>query len=404
MLDWLIVGGGVHGTHLSLALRAAGVASDRLVVVDPHEEPLEVFFRHVDATSMQYLRSPAMHHLALDPYGLKRFARGPGRRVARFFHPYDRPGLTLFREHVCHLVRQAGLSELRRQAWAQRITRRPHGFVVETSQGPLSARRVVLALGHATHLAIPDWADAPGLAGAHLFDPEFSRATLREQEPLIVVGGGISAAQFACGEVRRRTSTSGPVTIVARHAPRVHRFDSDPEWLGPRAMRRFDQERCVVSRRKMIQLARHRGSMPPEVHAEVRRLIHEGRLSWRTTEITSVEADGPTSHRVRLSEGPTLTGRLVLATGFSRTRPGGSLVDDAVSELGLSVAPCGFPLLGPGLAWAPGLHVSGGLAELTLGPSARNIAGARTAAAHLHDVAASTATRDVHPCDPLEHS
>jgi hypothetical protein len=76
VLDWLIVGGGVHGTHLSLALLAAGVPEDRLQVVDPHDEPLEVFFRHVEATSMQYLRSPAVHHLALDPYGLKRFARG----------------------------------------------------------------------------------------------------------------------------------------------------------------------------------------------------------------------------------------------------------------------------------------------------------------------------------------
>jgi hypothetical protein len=41
MLDWLIVGGGVHGTHLAHVLvNALGVARDRLRVLDPHPQPL----------------------------------------------------------------------------------------------------------------------------------------------------------------------------------------------------------------------------------------------------------------------------------------------------------------------------------------------------------------------------
>lgn len=312
MLDWLIVGGGVHGTHLSLALRSAGVRGDRLLVLDPHEEPLDVFFRHVDATSMQYLRSPAVHHLALDPYGLKRFARRAGRRVARFFHPYDRPGLALFREHVASLVRQEGLRELRRRAWAQRLVRRGAGFVVETSDGALTARRVVLAPGHSTNLELPAWATHGGLSESHLFAPSFSRATLRDDEPLVVVGGGISAAQLACSEARRR-GDGATVTIVARHAPRVFRFDSDPEWLGPLAMRAFQRDRSVSSRRRMIQEARHRGSMPPEVHSDLRRLIHEGRLAWRTAEVTAATRIGACTHRLDLSDGASFTGQVVLA-------------------------------------------------------------------------------------------
>jgi len=36
MLDWLIVGGGVHGTHLSRVLvGAAGVQPDKIRVLDP---------------------------------------------------------------------------------------------------------------------------------------------------------------------------------------------------------------------------------------------------------------------------------------------------------------------------------------------------------------------------------
>jgi len=38
MLDWLIVGGGIHGTHLALVLTArGGVDPERLRILDPHE-------------------------------------------------------------------------------------------------------------------------------------------------------------------------------------------------------------------------------------------------------------------------------------------------------------------------------------------------------------------------------
>ena len=40
-LDWLILGGGVHGMHLAHTLRRRGrVPADRLRVLDPHDEPL----------------------------------------------------------------------------------------------------------------------------------------------------------------------------------------------------------------------------------------------------------------------------------------------------------------------------------------------------------------------------
>ena len=64
-------------------------------------------------------------------------------------------------------------------------------------------------------------------------------------------------------------------------------------------------------------------------------------------------------------------------------RPGGALVDGLAERLGLPVAPRGAPLVGAGLAWVTGLYASGGLAELVLGPVARNIHGARHAALRL---------------------
>ncbi|MBC8070742.1 MAG: hypothetical protein IAG13_20610 [Deltaproteobacteria bacterium] len=78
---------------------------------------------------------------------------------------------------------------------------------------------------------------------------------------------------------------------------------------------------------------------------------------------------------------------IMLATGFHRDRPGGTLVDDAIETLGLPCAACGFPILRDTLEWRPGFHASGALAELELGPIARNIAGARAAGERLARVA-----------------
>jgi Fe2+ or Zn2+ uptake regulation protein len=46
MLDWIIVGGGIHGTYISNCLvKSQGVDPEKLVVVDPHDAPLSVWKR-----------------------------------------------------------------------------------------------------------------------------------------------------------------------------------------------------------------------------------------------------------------------------------------------------------------------------------------------------------------------
>ena len=80
---------------------------------------------------------------------------------------------------------------------------------------------------------------------------------------------------------------------------------------------------------------------------------------------------------------PIAADHVLLATGFDPGRPGGALVDRAVVELDLPVAPCGYPVVDARLEWGRGLHVTGPLAELEIGPVARNIIRARYAALRL---------------------
>ena len=63
--------------------------------------------------------------------------------------------------------------------------------------------------------------------------------------------------------------------------------------------------------------------------------------------------------------------------------PARPLVDAAARGLGAELAPCGYPVPDAQLRWhdrgSGALYVAGALAELELGPSARNLAGARLA-------------------------
>jgi hypothetical protein len=373
VLDWLVVGGGIHGTHLAVALRRGlDVPADRLRVLDPHPEPLALWERLTAATGMETLRSPFVHHLDLPPFALKGFAEArreePHERLVGY---YRHPTLALFRAHARHLVARDGLEALWVRGRACGLARTRAGWRVETASGGLEARRVILAIGPTETPAVPAWAS--GVAGVeHVFSPAFRRDETGPHEHVVVVGGGLSAAQLALALSGR----PGPVTLVMRHPPRIHRFDSDPPWLAPPAMRRF-LGLDPAGRRALITRERHRGSMPEEVALRLGWARERGLVRVVRGEAVGV-AGRPGDLTMTLAGGQRIAaGRLVLATGFAGGRPGGAWLDRAIGEMGLPVAPCGFPVPTGALEWAPGLHVSGALAELEIGPVARNIAGAQ---------------------------
>ncbi|MEM1094102.1 MAG: FAD/NAD(P)-binding protein [Bacteroidota bacterium] len=384
MLDWLVVGGGVHGTHISHVLtQQLGVPRHRLRVVDPHPTPLHLWAQRTATVGMRFMRSPMVHHLDVHPFSLKHFASSaPIADWARFAYPFKRPSLTLFNAHSQRVVEAFDLDALRLTAAVTDVTTTDGGYLVETTQGQLATRRVVLAVGMGG-LRYPNWAqqDAVSDRVAHIFDASFQREAIAPSDRVVVVGGGISAAQvaMACGK-----TTSQPVTLLQRHAPRIHQFDSDPGWMGPRHLTAFHQTPCTCTRRAMIAEARHAGSIPPQVHRDLKRAVRAQRVDVVQSMVTSAAVDVGGAVCFTLGDGSCLTAdRVLLATGFATERPGGAWMERMVQRLGLRCAQCGFPIVTPDLAWRPGLHVTGALAELEVGPVARNIVGARLAADRL---------------------
>lgn len=382
MLEWLIVGGGVHGTHLSLHLTGAlGVPRDRVRVLDPHPAPLARWDACTRNAGMAFLRSPYVHQIDLSAYSLMSFAKSrAGRSLRRFTEPYFRPGTALFAAHARHVIERSGLAALRVEGRACGLSARGGAIRVETERGSLESRKVLLALSAGEMPRWPAWGRAMKDAGApieHVFEPSFDRGELPPFTAAVVVGGGITAAQLALAMADR---APGTVTLLTPHAPRVEQFDSDPGWIGPKFLTGYHREADMRRRRAMIRAARNRGTMPSDVRGQLRRAAAAGLLKVQVARVADASLDGE-GIALRCEDGSAVASdRVVLATGFETGRPGGAWLDRAVADLGLACAECGYPVVDASLRWHPGIYVTGALAELEIGPTSRNIIGARLAA------------------------
>jgi hypothetical protein len=389
-LDWLIIGGGIHGVHIAARLLGdAKVCADRLRIVDPGDRLLSRWRSCTSAIGMTHLRSPSVHHLGLDHGGLQRFARKRRSRTSGHFAlPFERPSLSLFNAHCDQVEKSFGLGELqiRNRAVRCSIDRKQVGVRLESGR-ELGTQNLVLALGSSEEPEWPDWAPRGDPRVQHIFGHGFD-GWPSERETVVVVGGGISAGHV----VLRLLKEGHRVHLVSRHALRQHQFDSDPGWLGWKYTSFFSPERNPERRREVIRDARNRGSVSPDIGRSLRRAIARDRLQWHEGEVEQFidEKDGL---RIRIDRDTEVSAdRVFLATGFTARRPGGSMVDELITSASLPCARCGYPIVDSSLRWHPRIYVSGPLAELELGPVSRNIAGARRAGDRIVDAARSRLT------------
>ncbi|MAB82633.1 MAG: hypothetical protein CMJ24_04255 [Phycisphaerae bacterium] len=382
-LDWLIIGGGIHGVHIAARLLGdASVPTERLRIVDPGERLLAQWRNCTAAVGMTHLRSSSVHHLGLHHGALQRFAgKYKRRKPGLFAPPFQRPSLSLFNAHCDHVEQTYGLADLHIRNRAVKCSIRNDGVEVRLDdERELQARNLVLAIGASEQPRWPDWAPRSNPHVHHVFEPECDGWPSRPQT-VMVVGGGISAAHV----VLRLLKEGHQVHLVSRHGLRQHQFDSDPGWLGWKYKTIFSRQRDPEQRRTVVTEARNRGSVPPDVARSLRRAIARGKLQWHEGEVQELitRTDGI---RARIDTDTVVpVDRVLLATGFASRRPGGAMVDELIDSASLPCACCGYPIVDSELRWHPRIYVSGPLAELELGPVSRNIAGARRAGDRIVD-------------------
>lgn len=380
MYDWLIIGGGVHGVTMATYLIKSGKATaEKLAIIDPYPSPLWKWKQNTERIKMPYLRSPSVHQLDPNPFGLEAFAKKNGYSSCNHFYGrYDRPSLSLFNEHCEHLYSELQLKDCWIQGKVCTLTRieNLNAWQATLNSGKIIvSKQVILAVGLSDQPYYPDWA-APlkqqGIPIHHIFEDSLPAVV----PDITIIGGGITAAHYA---IRLANEYPGKVTLLSRHSFRIHKFDSEPGWLGPKNMRQFNDTTCYKERRNMIKDARHKGSMTKELYMKLMHAETKGDLSIIVNEPVAVNEVNGTILIALKDKSFLKTKTVVLATGFLPSLPHW-LLRTVQTEI-LPCATCGYPIVSPEtLEWQKNLFVMGALAELEIGPVARNIAGARRAA------------------------
>ena len=392
--DITIIGTGIHGSHLLRRIAADPIISRRrIVTVDPSPTPCATWKKRTRNCGMRYLRSPASHGISPQLSALRRFADECSLAdefgcEAPFIPPYHRPSLALFNRHV----------ELESQVFASRSTHLNATLSGIETEGPFYRVHVTHNDGAKREVISRDVILAVGTSSPHIphafrgidrvqhvYDPTFRRDAIPEDSNVAIVGGGIAAAHLAIDLAKRL----GSVTILNRDPFYPAQFDSDPCFIGPKCGDRFRRIRDIRERRRTIQESRRSGSVPPDLFAEVQAMQTSGAL----------EIVPATVYRARVTRaGIEVFGHgtlpfhkeyqiVILATGFDTGPPQSDLISSIAQKNGLLLHEDGFPLVTEDLGWKEvsdssncgTVYCTGALAELEIGPPARNIIGAHLA-------------------------
>lgn len=399
-------------------------------VIDPGQQFIETWNKRFEVLEIQHLRSPAFAHpAAYEPTALLNFAVREGRereiinvpecckRVATEDFSAQEPMLqglpssALFRDFCSSLASTLPHTWLSGAVTAVRKEgHESDKFVVEyaasadgTPQTVL-ADAVVLATGAAGKWNVPE-PFAPHVGSSLVAHTEqlFAEgaadqgAARRKGERLLVIGGGITAAQAALAGV-----AAGCQVVLRSHRPlRTQAFDVGECWLDQRHHNRLRSEffhKRMEERRQAIREAVNGGSVPELYVRELRRHEAAGAVS--------VQVDGAIDASTVHVEGGALLvngtafDRVILATGVAAAPLLTPLYQQLQAELDAPTMD-GLPEVDSSLRWvdSENLFVLGANAALELGPGGANLMGAmrgaKTVAQELRDLMWTTAGRKV---------
>ena len=366
-----IVGAGPQGLTAAVYLAVAGVQPEDMIVVDPSGSWLEHWHRWFAHLGIAHLRSPGVHHPHPKPYSLMQFAQ-ENRRSAELVEKYGLPSTALFGDFCRHLVERHGLGDM---VWADRVAGvTPEGRLTLGAGLEIDAEHVVWATNPSVR---PPWPRALGreVSGVVAWDEVELDAAV---DTVAVVGGGLTAAHL----VDRAVGRCSRVTWVTRRRVQVREFDTDPGWLGPRRMSEFDKLDEPAERMRVVIEARSGGSVPSWMMRRLRRAEDRGVLVRRGGEVGFAE-DRRAGRVLCVDSQPVHVEQVWMATGDRPSLEACPALNSLCSTVGISEC-LSRPVLDHNLRLKGSVvQVMGRLAQIRLGPTAGNLAGARRGAEHV---------------------
>jgi cation diffusion facilitator CzcD-associated flavoprotein CzcO len=373
-VDVCILGAGPHG--LAAATHLLDSQPDlRLAVIDPAGEWMANWRQQFARAEITSLRSPIVHHPAPDALALRDHVTRC--RLSRSGLPYDPPTTESFDSFCTFLVDEYELDNPI-AGQVRGVWMRGDQCQIDLGSQVIGADHLVLAANPHTRV-IPTWAwsllgRAPD-AIAHGIEVDLATADI-DGRCVTIIGGGLSAAHLASGAVAR----GAEVHLVTRRPLESRSFDTDPGWLGPKCLARFDREADPVNRLAQARAARGGGTVPPWMRSRIDRLVRDGDLQLHDgvgVRAADIGPDG--SCQLALGDHTTLyPDRVWLATGTRPDIGACRALSDLVADLPVLD---GYPVTGPDLRLGHyPVYVMGRLATLALGPAAGNLWGAQRAA------------------------
>ncbi|MCU0552901.1 MAG: lysine N(6)-hydroxylase/L-ornithine N(5)-oxygenase family protein [Leptolyngbya sp. Prado105] len=377
-IDIAIVGAGMQAltlvTHL---LQKRQKLYDRITVFDPSGKWIQQWQHQFAAQEIPHLRSPVVHHPEPDSFALRRFAESKPNQL---FPPYDLPGTELYESFCWDVIQRWQLQNHVMAAKVIRVEPLHRGFRLGLEDGQtVLAQRVVMATGSAI-AQVPEWVNqiATPYPDDRLVHSQAIDLRLLKLagERILIVGGGLTSGHLAIGAINRGAT----VSLMSRRSLTEKLFDADPGWLGPKYLKGFHAEVDWFVRWQMIQQARNGGSLTPAMMTQLRRAKHSNRLNfYPECQVIGAKWQGQ-CWQVTCEDGEIREyDRIWLATGTRFDITADPVFADMLRVHPIQVVN-GLPVLDPCLRWAKTeLFVMGGLAGLQVGPTARNLSGARMA-------------------------
>jgi FAD-NAD(P)-binding len=378
-LDIAVIGAGPQAlTLVAYLLHKRSDFRSRLRIFDPSGAWLRQWQQQFASYEIAHLRSPAVHHPSPDTGALRRFAAS---RLQDFHPPSDLPGTGLFQDFCAATIAQLDLQNAvipATVAGLQVLGKRSFRLTLNNGETIL-AKRVVVATG-AGRPTFPECfqkipLDYPIDRLQHSSQIDLRRLHCAG-ERILMIGGGLTSGHLAIGAIQRQAQ----VTLMHRRQFYGKLFDADPGWLGPKYLNGFHAETCWQSRANTVLTARDGGSLTPAVLSQLRRHRSQGNLVFQEDCQVEQVAWCEDHWQVGCSHGyQSSYDRIWLATGSQLDVTQHPLLGPVQISHPTRVVR-GLPVLDRHLRW-PGLElfVMGGLAGLQVGPTARNLSGARMA-------------------------